>query len=114
MTAANGCTDKTAQVLDVQPKCTFPDHIPNVFSPNGDNKNDYFIVSGAGFEILESTIYNRWGTEVFKYNAKADQWDGRTFSGGIAPEGTYYYVFEGTCKIGGKAKALQGFITLVK
>ena len=114
VTAANGCTDKTAQVLDVQPKCTFPDHIPNVFSPNGDNKNDYFIVSGAGFEILESTIYNRWGTEVFKYNAKADQWDGRTFSGGIAPEGTYYYVFEGTCKIGGKAKALQGFITLVK
>ena len=114
VTGANTCVDSAVQYIEILPKCAFPATMPNVFSPNEDHLNDLFIIDGAGFETLKSTIFNRWGTEVFQYNARGTGWDGRTFNGSQAPEGTYFYLFEGTCKLGGKPKAIQGFITLFR
>jgi len=63
--------------------------IPNVFTPNGDNINDFFEIIGIDFyDQPEMRICNRWGDEVF-YNTnykKASFWDG----GGLN-EGTYFY-----------------------
>jgi gliding motility-associated-like protein len=58
--------------------------IPNVFSPNGDEVNDLFLISGgpALEEINWMTIFDRWGnmvfrSEHFKANDPLYAWDGK-------------------------------------
>ena len=41
--------------------------IPNVFTPNGDGKNDTFYLENlSSFEFNEVTIINRWGSTVYQ------------------------------------------------
>ncbi|SMO75746.1 T9SS type B sorting domain-containing protein [Solitalea koreensis] len=62
--------------------------IPNVFSPNGDDINDTFVIDGIeAWHHNELTVMNRWGNNVFyKENYKND-WNGSS----LLP-GTYFYV----------------------
>ena len=65
--------------------------IPNVFSPNGDGKNDRFLVSGLyNIEGVRMQIFNRWGNLLFSdmdFGGSAG-WDPRD----DASEGTYYFI----------------------
>lgn len=62
--------------------------IPNVFTPNGDGRNDVFEIVGIeGFDRVEITVVNRWGNEVYRNNNYRNNWDGQGLN-----EGTYYYV----------------------
>jgi len=65
---------------------------PTVITPNGDNKNDYFIINKANDgQIIKLIVYNGWGKEVYySYDYKND-WDGRDMKGNELPDGTYYY-----------------------
>jgi gliding motility-associated-like protein len=79
--------------------------VHNAFSPNGDGKNDVFVIDGIGDLTCypENTveIYNRWGILVFEthnYNNTTNAFDGtsrgRTTirqSEGL-PTGTYFYI----------------------
>ncbi len=69
--------------------------IPNVFTPNGDGKNDQFIVKGLepGIDYY-ITIYNKWGQVVYDYVGDQIEWDGYTKKGEPAASGTYYYTFK--------------------
>ena len=51
-------------------------YIPNAFTPNGDNANDYFRPQGDEFEKFEYQIFNRWGELVFNGDDKDSGWDG--------------------------------------
>jgi gliding motility-associated-like protein len=80
--------------------------IPDAFSPNGDGKNDYFIIPGIeNFAKNEINIYNRYGKLVFSatnYGLETNGleplwWDGclRTkneTSNKVLPEGYYFVV----------------------
>ena len=67
--------------------------IPNVFTPNYDDINDVFTVSGVCKKNeYEFIIYDRWGLEVFNTSKRHNGWDGRTTSGEPLPEGVYYYL----------------------
>ncbi|MCU0468595.1 MAG: gliding motility-associated C-terminal domain-containing protein [Arcicella sp.] len=55
---------------------------PNVITPNGDGKNDFFVV-GVKLESLE--IQNRWGQAMLKTTDYKNDW------GKDIPVGTYYY-----------------------
>ncbi|RQP10628.1 MAG: DUF11 domain-containing protein, partial [Parapedobacter sp.] len=67
---------------------TRPFKIPNVFTPNGDGRNDVFEIVGLeGFDKVEITVVNRWGNEVYRNNNYRNNWDGQGLN-----EGTYYYV----------------------
>ena len=71
--------------------------IPNVITPNGDGKNDYFEIVGADnpcLDISRLIIYNRWGKKVFEANGSKFIWDG-TNNGTQSSEGNYFYVLEG-------------------
>ncbi len=66
--------------------------LPNVFTPNDDNKNRIFLPTHSGIDQFNMKIYNRWGEIVFETNLLERGWDGRTFAGKECPDGTYYYV----------------------
>jgi gliding motility-associated-like protein len=40
--------------------------VPNIVTPNGDGKNDVFVLSLAGIKDINTMIYNRWGNLVFE------------------------------------------------
>lgn len=84
--------------------------IPNIFTPNNDGKNDFFvIVDLTGSCIITKTIvYNRWGQVLFVSELPDPIWDGRNLSGDLIPDGTYYYVVEN------EIRTLTGFVHLTR
>jgi gliding motility-associated-like protein len=65
-------------------------NIPNIFTPNGDDNNQYFEIVGVErFPGSILTVWNRWGTIVYESENYKNRW-----SGDELPEGTYFYVFE--------------------
>jgi len=68
--------------------------IPNVFSPNGDGKNDTWNIKYL--ETLPEgniTIFNRYGQKVFQASPYNAPWDGK-LNGSDVPIGVYYYIIE--------------------
>ncbi|MEN8249202.1 MAG: gliding motility-associated C-terminal domain-containing protein, partial [Bacteroidota bacterium] len=62
--------------------------IPNSFTPNGDNINDVFAITGKYIESVELSIFNRWGALIYHVNGSS--WDGM-IGGKKVPLGTYIY-----------------------
>ena len=65
--------------------------VPNVFTPNGDGKNDEFHVAYRSLREFHCWVYNRWGKLVYEWTDPAKGWDG-TINGRPAAEGAYFYV----------------------
>jgi gliding motility-associated-like protein len=84
--------------------------VSNVFTPNGDGKNDLFKVFYDGIAMLEITIFTRTGTKVFESKSPSIIWDGRNSSGSELSEGVYYYVLKSDVI----AKDQTGFIHLYR
>jgi gliding motility-associated-like protein len=87
----------------------------NVFSPNGDTKNDIYIAYNPGGFVKEvkMSIFNRYGTLVYETHDPDINWDGRhKDSGKIVSTGVYYYICEYSEKrlTGNQYKTLKGFI----
>lgn len=66
--------------------------VPNVFSPNEDNINDFFKVKTNGINIYSFSVYTRSGTLVYKTESPAIIWDGRSLSGQKMKNGIYFYI----------------------
>lgn len=106
ITAIDQCLSSVTFTLEVEACDTF---IPNVISPNADGKNDYFRIEGIeGFPLSELTVFNRWGTQVFRDVDYRGGWDGR-INGKPLAEGTYYYVLRRS-----DGEAFQGPLTIVR
>ncbi|WP_108246165.1 gliding motility-associated C-terminal domain-containing protein [Muricauda brasiliensis] len=61
--------------------------IPNVITPNGDGKNDFFSLSGLPPTARAYlVITNRWGNEVYKNSDYQNDFNGHGLN-----EGTYFY-----------------------
>lgn len=93
--------------------------IPNVFSPNGDGKNDFFTLYGGPFSatnIRMMRIYTRWGEMIFeRENFPMDNlsgWDGR-IKGEVPIPGVYVYWIE-IEQLGGQTKTYKGDVTLMR
>ena len=65
--------------------------VPNVFTPNGDGKNDEFRVLYRSIKEYHIWVYNRWGKLVYESTDPAKGWDG-TINNHPAAEGAYFYV----------------------
>lgn len=87
--------------------------IPNVFTPNDDGTNDMFTVKNTGLNTLDAEIYNRWGQKEYEWHTTNGGWDGRTASGVLAPDGTYYYIIHAT-GYDGKTYLEKGAFTLIR
>ena len=66
--------------------------IANVFSPNNDGVNDFWILNNLP-EDTSVEIYNRWGKLLNKASVKGTyKWNGKTIEGQECSEGTYFYL----------------------
>ena len=68
--------------------------VPNVFTPNGDQVNDYFEVTTDGTTIYEFSVFTRTGTRIYHSLSPRISWDGNSLDGIELQEGVYYYVIE--------------------
>lgn len=69
-------------------------NIPNVFSPNGDQVNDFFEVSTDGTTVYEFSVFTRSGSRIYYSQSPQISWDGNSLDGKALKEGVYYYVIE--------------------
>ena len=67
--------------------------IPTAFSPNGDGQNDLWNIAGlANYPNIVVTIFNRWGSEVYKSDqGYTTPWDGTNNGSDVTPA-TYYFI----------------------
>jgi len=97
--------------------------IPNAFSPNGDNINDKFVITGIeAKQESKLEVFNRWGTMVYRSSGQNynNEWDGKSTessmvsAGDDLPNGTYFYVFSVKINIEGKVvtREYSGYIEL--
>lgn len=68
--------------------------LPNVFTPNGDGKND--LLKPLPYNLVESVdlkVFSRWGNIVFETRDPDINWDGTHYvTGQKVSSGVYYYV----------------------
>ena len=88
-------TEKACQVI-----------IPNVFSPNGDNENDYFVIQNLDlFPNSRLQIFDRWGLKLFDDADYKNTWTAPN-----VPDGTYYYILF----LSNDPKGTTGFVTILR
>ncbi|MBC7886160.1 MAG: gliding motility-associated C-terminal domain-containing protein [Saprospiraceae bacterium] len=95
-----GCISRSKIVINVENELNI--FFPNIFSPNGDNSNDRFIIwkNKVPANIDRLCIYDRFGNKVydqqnFEFDNNPLGWDG-TFNNQQVETGVYVYVVEYT------------------
>jgi gliding motility-associated-like protein len=85
----NFCIASDTIRVNISPEIYFT----NAFSPNGDLKNDIWIIDYIEqFPGSTVEIYNRWGEQLFRTeNYSSEPFDGK-HKGQNLPVGTYYYI----------------------
>ncbi|HLG38243.1 MAG TPA: gliding motility-associated C-terminal domain-containing protein, partial [Chitinophagaceae bacterium] len=86
--------------------------VPNVFSPNGDGKNDILYVYGNYITKVDMRIFNQWGQQIAAITDKTQGWNG-THKGSQQPVGVYVYILKAELANGNTVN-LKGSITLVR
>jgi len=69
-------------------------YVPTGFTPNGDGNNDLLKpLFGTKYQLLEFSIYNRWGQHLFTTATTGAGWDG-SFGGKKADQDVYVWVLK--------------------
>jgi gliding motility-associated-like protein len=85
-----GCMDTLQKLVEIKPVFTI--YIPNAFTPNGDNTNDFFTAKGDEITEFTMMIFNRWGEMIFQTDDIHKGWDGTAKnSTSVAQDGVYVY-----------------------
>jgi gliding motility-associated-like protein len=86
-----GCLDSAESILNGSLSSTKEPEFANVFTPNGDGKNDYWFVQIEGEEIYNLRIFDVYQNLLFESTNKEDKWDGKDRNGNSVEAGTYYF-----------------------
>lgn len=96
-----GCTDPLAtnynpfaSIDDGSCIYPFPTVVaPNVFTPDGDGINDFFVLDATNTEEITLVITNRWGNVMYEGKGPNPAWDGLSQGDQEAEEGVYFYKY---------------------
>lgn len=111
-TNSAGCKDTLKKEIVVLVAESFLE-VPNVFTPNGDNLNDAFVVKHRSIVEFSLMIYDRWGKLIAEIPTVTSSWDGTLSSGKKASDGTYFYKLKAK-GADDKVYDLTGFLTLLR
>jgi gliding motility-associated-like protein len=92
-TDEKGCVDSISKWIRVIPERFI--YIPNSFTPDNDECNEFFFGRFIGIMGGHFYLYNRWGELIFESTDLNFKWDG-TYQGVPVQNGTYswYFIYE--------------------
>ena len=103
----NACTlDTLFTITAMTPEC-----VPNVFTPNNDNVNDFWNLEKAFiYDDTEVRVYGRFGQKIFESTGYELPWDGTNNNGKDVPQGAYFYHI----KLGNGFEPIKGTVTILR
>jgi len=108
VTNATGCS--TTQTVTLNVGTFFPLVTSNILTPNGDGKNDTWIIKNIDYYPTSTVkVVDKAGKVVFTTTNYLNDWAG-TYNGQPLTQGTYYYVID----LGSGAPKYTGYITLLR
>ena len=87
ITNSQGCSTSNSNVI-LGTAC----EVQQGLSPNGDNTNENFDLSG--FNIDKLKIFNRYGMVVYEFENYTNQWYGQDYNDNLLPSATYFYLIK--------------------
>ena len=82
------------QQADALPTSELSFVVPGGLSPNGDDINDTWLLTGfENYPDATVKVFDRWGQDVFFATSQMNSWDG-TFDGKDVPTADYYYIID--------------------
>ncbi len=92
VTVTNRCGTAIARTVVTETDCKIV--VPNAFSPNGDGINDAWQIPNlSAYSNCKVSVFNRYGTLVFKSEGYRTPWDGRYNSHPLSM-GVYYWIID--------------------
>ena len=96
--------------------------IPNVFTPNNDTWNDWFVVASQSLRSIHVQVFSRIGKKVYEFSGQGPKlaewkgWDGKINGGAEASPGVYFYIIRavGWDDEEYKGKAYRGMVYLMR
>ncbi|MCX8081317.1 MAG: gliding motility-associated C-terminal domain-containing protein [Bacteroidia bacterium] len=108
------CGYKKDSVLVKFKACDCEILIPNSFSPNDDNRNDFFFpVLQCEYASYQLTIFDKFGNVLFHTNNPSAKWDGK-YKGIPCEEDIYIYKLETVERVGDRKQVRNGRISLIR
>ncbi|MBM3185263.1 MAG: gliding motility-associated C-terminal domain-containing protein, partial [Bacteroidetes bacterium] len=112
LVASNGiCADSMSAIITATANPWI--FVPNVFTPNGDDANEMWMIDTKNMETIDLIIVNRWGNLMTKIEDLNGGWDGKTSDGSDATDGTYFYKYTAKA-LNGEEFSGHGFLTLIR
>ncbi|HEY8935698.1 MAG TPA: gliding motility-associated C-terminal domain-containing protein, partial [Cyclobacteriaceae bacterium] len=100
---SNFCNAEKSNTVKAYPLYESQLSVPNVITPNGDDKNQHFELEPS-LRGSSLSIFNRYGKNVFESPNYNNKWMGEDL-----PMGVYYYLINNSCL----TKPLRGWIQLL-
>jgi gliding motility-associated-like protein len=124
----DNCKKIASDFVKVFPEQLFlPDKTTNVFTPNNDGANDFFfpyehslLYSPKAVDLetseYELTVFNRWGTLIFRAIQYSDGWNGKTIDDLPSIDGTYFWIasYISNCSNKTEKTIKKGFVQLLR
>jgi gliding motility-associated-like protein len=110
-----GCSSSATSIIGIFENATI--FIPNAFSPDGNELNQYFQIEGNKIDPSDFSmqIFNRWGELIFESKNIAFGWDGTyTENNYAAPSGVYTYQVRYRFDGMQDSKTIQGHFSLLR
>jgi gliding motility-associated-like protein len=80
---------------------------PTLITPNGDTKNEYFVILGlSNLGKSELIVFDRRGAEVFRNSNYDNKWNGVDYNENPLPNDTYFFVLNSSKRV------VKGYIVI--
>lgn len=107
VTVANECNTDSDTLTVTDKVCDI--NVPNIIVLSSQSGNNTFIIQNQGIKEFNCVIVNRWGNLIKEFSDVSYAWDGKTESGEVVSEGTYFYTIKAKLENGDEVEK-QGFV----